>query len=105
MAQFDVHRNRSAARTGIPYLLLIQSRRFDESGRRVVVPLLDARLVRVAEPSFTPTLIVEDCKVVVHPLQIVSIPATYLGAFVGSVADKGDRIIAALDLLISRAWN
>lgn len=105
MAQFDVHRNRNGARTGIPYLLIIQSRRFDSSGRRVVAPLLDANAVRVVEPALTPVLIVEDRKVVLHPLQIVSVPTEHLGLLVGSLALEGGRIIAALDLLISRAWG
>jgi len=105
MAQFDVHRNRSAARTGVPFLLVVQSQRFDASGRRVVVPLLPADKLRTAEPSFTPEFLVDDRRVILHPLQVVSIPADHLGEKVGSLADDGDRIIAALDLLISRAWG
>ncbi|SMH31155.1 CcdB family protein [Azospirillum agricola] len=105
MAQFDVHRNRSAARTGVPFLLVVQSQRFDASGRRVVVPLLPADKLRATEPSFTPAFLVEQRSVVLHPLQIVSIPADHLGEKVCSLADDGDRIIAALDLPISRAWG
>ncbi len=105
MAQFDVHRNRSAARTGVPFLLVVQSQRFDASGRRVVVPLLPADKLRATESSFTPEFLVDNRRVVLHPLQIVSIPADHLGETVASLADEGDRIIAALDLLISRAWG
>lgn len=105
MAQFDVHRNRSVVRTGVPFLLVVQSQRFDASGRRVVVPLLPADKLRTTEPSFTPTFVIEQHSVVLHPLQIVSIPAEHLGEKICSLADDGDRIIAALDLLISRAWG
>ncbi len=105
MAQFDLHRNRSVARTGIPFLLVVQSQRFDASGRRVVVPLLPAEKVRSTEPSFTPTFTVEQRSVLLNPLQIISIPAEHLGEKIGSLAEEGDRIIAALDLLISRAWG
>lgn len=105
MAQFDVHRNRSRQRSGIPYLLIVQSKRFDASGRRVVAPLLDASAVRVVEPSFTPSFRVEDRLVVLHPLQVASIPADHLGEFVCSLEADGDRVINAIDLLISRAWG
>jgi toxin CcdB len=40
-----------------------------------------------------------------HTLQSLSIPSDHLGETVCSLADDGDRIIAALDLLISRAWG
>ncbi len=105
MPQFDVHRNRSANRTGVPFLLIVQSQRFDPSNRRVVVPLLPANKVRATDPSFTPVFTVDQRDVVLHPLQIVSIPSDHLGEKVCSLADDGDRIIAALDLLISRAWG
>lgn len=105
MAQFDVHRNHSRQRSGIPYLLIVQSKRFDASGRRVVAPLLDGTMVRVTEPNFTPPFVIENRTVVLHPLQIVSIPSSHLGDFVCSLEPEGDRIIAAIDLLISRAWG
>jgi len=40
MAQFDVHRNPGRTRTGTPYFVIVQSRRFDGYPRRVVVPLV-----------------------------------------------------------------
>ncbi|CAO3419747.1 CcdB family protein [Azospirillum doebereinerae] len=105
MAQFDVHRNRNAARTGVPFLLVVQSQRFDASGRRVVAPLLPVEKIHTAEPSFTPPFVVDNRPVILNPLQLASIPAEHLGEKVCSLADEGDRIIAALDLLISRAWG
>ena len=41
MAQFDVHANRGARRTDVPYVVLVQSALFDSYRRRVVVPLLE----------------------------------------------------------------
>jgi toxin CcdB len=105
MAQFDVHRAKGAQRSGIPYVLIVQSRRFDFSGRRVVVPLLDAKLVQVSEQTLTPTLVVEGRNVVLNPLQIVSLPVDQLGDYVCSLESEGDRIIAAIDMLTSRAWH
>ncbi|HEY0837702.1 MAG TPA: CcdB family protein [Azospirillum sp.] len=105
MAQFDVHRAKGAQRNGIPYVLILQSKRFDTSGRRVVAPLLDAKLVHVSEATLTPTFVVEGRNVVLNPLQIASLPTEQLGDYVCSLDSEGDRIIAAIDMLISRAWH
>jgi len=105
MAQFDVHRNRTATRSGIPYLAIVQSQRFDASARRVIVPLLLADKVQSTEPSLTPLFMIEGQNVILNPLQLASVPADQLGEKVCSLADDSDRIIAAIDLLISRAWG
>lgn len=105
MAQFDVYRNRGQQRAVIPYLVTVQSQRFDASGRRVVVPLLAAEPLAAADPGFTPSFSVEGRMVVLNPLDIVSVPAGVLGDWVCSLHEDGDRIIAAIDLLISRAWG
>jgi toxin CcdB len=105
MAQFHVHWNRTATRSGIPYLVIVQSQRFDASARRVVVPLLLADKVQSTEPSLTPLFVIEGHDVILNPLQLASVPADQLGEKVCSLADDSDRIIAAIDLLISRAWG
>ncbi|MBK1838329.1 CcdB family protein [Azospirillum sp. YIM B02556] len=105
MAQFDVHRNRTATRSGIPYLVIVQSQRFDASARRVIAPLLLASKVRSTEPSLTPLFVIEGHDVILNPLQLASVLAGQLGEKVCSLADDSDRIIAAIDLLISRAWG
>lgn len=105
MAQFDVHRNRTAARSGIPYLVIVQSQRFDASARRVIAPLLPADKLPSTEPSLTPKFTIEGRNVVLNPLQLASVPTDQLGEKVCSLADDSDRIIAAIDLLISRAWG
>jgi toxin CcdB len=105
MAQFDVHRNRTAARSGIPYLVMVQSQRFDASARRVIAPLLLADKLQSTEPSLTPKFVIEGQDVVLNPLQLASVPTDQLGEKVCSLADDSDRIIAAIDLLISRAWG
>jgi toxin CcdB len=42
--------------------------------------------------------------VVLHPLEIVSIATDQLGEKVASLAKEGDRITAAMDELLTRAW-
>ena len=105
MPQFDMHRNRTATRSGIPYLVIAQSQRFDASARRVVAPLLLADKLQCTEPSLTPKFEIEGHGVVLNPLQLASVPMDQLGEKVCSLADDTDRIIAAIDLLISRAWG
>jgi toxin CcdB len=106
MAQFDIHRNLGARRADTPFVVIVQSRLFDDAARRVVVPLLNAAAAAPPRPtSLNPIFEVEGSKVVLHPLQIVSVPLGQLGPKVGSLAAEGDRIIAALDLVITRAWG
>lgn len=60
---------------------------------------------RETEPNLNPRFQVEQLDVVLHPLQMASVAADRLGARVASLSDHGDRIIAAIDLVISRAWG
>ena len=105
MAQFDVHRNIGSRRADTPFVVIVQSRMFDDVARRVVVPLLRKTAAPPRQTSLNPILDVEGSEVVLHPLQIVSVPFDQLGPKVGSLASEGDRIIAALDLVITRAWG
>lgn len=104
MAQFDVHRNRGQNRDSIPFVVLVQSSVFDDYKRRVVVPLVrKSHVDKISHPRFNPTFVIENVPVVLHPLEIVSVPKDKLGKRVDSLADEGDRIINALDELITRA--
>jgi len=106
VAQFDVHRNRGRQRDSIPYVVVVQSAIFDDYSRRVVAPLVrQSALGRIASPRFNPTFKVENVPVVLHPLEIVSVPRRELGEPIDSLAEESDRIVAALDELLSRAWG
>ena len=109
MSQFDIHRNTGRNREAIPYVLVVQSSLFSRAQRRVVVPLVSAKvLARVGQlpaSPVNPVFEVEGCSVVLNPLEIVSIPLEALGEHVGSLAALGDIVVAALDELFSRAWN
>ena len=106
MAQFDVHRNIGKHRDSIPFVVVVQSSQFDDYCRRVIVPLVRKSAVgKLSHASFNPTFRVRGTLVVLHPLEIVSIPIEQLGALVGSLSDEGQQIIAALDELLSRAWK
>jgi toxin CcdB len=106
MAQFDVHRNSGKHRDSIPYVVVVQSALFDDYGRRVVAPLVKASAVgKIANPRFNPTFKIGKARVVLHPLEIVSVASDKLGEPVASLASEGDRIVGALDELLTRAWG
>jgi toxin CcdB len=106
MAQFDVHRNTGNHRDSIPFVVIVQSAQFDNYRRRVVVPLVRATaLGKISHGTFNPTFKIRGTSVVLHPLEIVSIPIDKLGALVASLTDQSQQIVAALDELFTRAWK
>lgn len=44
-------------------------------------------------------------RVILHTLQIVSVPIGALGKKVGSLAEESDAIVAAMDEVFSRAYR
>lgn len=105
MAQFDVHRNPGRHRDSIPFVVIVQSSLYDDYRRRVVVPLVNkSSLGKIANARFNPTFRIKGQSVVLHPLEIVSVARENLGELVGSLEEKGDEIISALDELLTR-WH
>jgi toxin CcdB len=106
MAQFDVHRNLGIHKDSIPFVVVVQSAQFDNYRRRVVVPLVRASaLGKISHGTFNPAFKVRGTAVVLHPLEIVSIPVDKLGALVGSLKHEGQSVMAALDELLTQAWK
>ncbi len=106
MAQFDVHRNKGRHRDDIPYVVLVQSSLYDAYRRRVVLPLVRRALLgHISSPRFNPDFEIEGNGVVLHPLEIVSVPCEQLGEYVCSLSDDGSRILDALDELLTQAWR
>jgi toxin CcdB len=106
MAQFDVHRNSGKHKDTIPFVVVVQSAQFNSYRRRVVVPLVRATAIgKVNYVGFNPTFKIRGISVVLHPLEIVSIPTDQLGEMVGSLSDDSQLIVAALDELLTRAWK
>jgi toxin CcdB len=106
MAQFDVRRNTWKHKDTIPFVVIVQSAQFDGYRRRVVVPLVrSAAIGKISHAAFNPTFKIRGTSVVLHPLEIVSIPVNQLGALAGSLIDQSQLIVAALDELLTRAWK
>ncbi|MDP4028503.1 MAG: CcdB family protein [Gallionella sp.] len=109
MAQFDVHRNTGKQRDAIPYIVVVQSSLFDSYRRRVVIPLVRCNHLDNASSSpvgapLNPVFTVEEIEVVLHPLEIVSVAIDQLGEKIATLEQEGDRITAAMDELLTRAW-
>jgi toxin CcdB len=108
MAQFDVHRNMGKQREAIPYVVIVQSSLFDSYRRRVVIPLVRSsqldNAAALASSSLNPAFTIKKIKVVLHPLEIVSVATDQLGEKVASLAKEGDRITSAIDEMLTRAW-
>ena len=80
MAQFDVHRNAGRHKDEIPFVVIVQSSKFKNYRRRVVVPLVRASAIgTIPFSAFNPSFVIKGTKVVLHPLEIVSIPSEKLG--------------------------
>lgn len=109
MAQFDVHRNKGLLRESIPFVVIVQSSQFDRYRRRVVVPLVrQSALPRnssLAGGRMNPVFVVNRARVVLHPLDMVSVAVDQLGEKVGSLAHEGQAIADALDELLTRSWG
>lgn len=101
MPQFDVHRNTdpaSVVRT--PYLLDIQTDFLDHLVTRVVAPLMRRDAIAPAA-RLHPVFTVERTEVVMATADLAAVRRSDLGKCVGSLADRRDAIIAALDFLFT----
>lgn len=109
MAQFDVHRNKGALRDSIPFVVVVQSAQFDRYRRRVVVPLVRQTLLPRDTPTvgarLNPAFVIDGVRVVLHPLDIVSVAVDQLGEVIGSLEQEGQVIADALDELLTRSWG
>lgn len=72
-------------------------------GRRAASP--GSAHWQVSFAAFNPTFKIRGTSVVLHPLEIVSIPLDQLGEKIGSLIDGSELIIAALDELLTPPWK
>ena len=109
MAQFDVHRNKGPLKESIPFVVIVQSSLFDRYRRRRVVPLVRRTALPASAAAvgtrMNPVFEVKASKVVLHPLDMVSVALDQLGPRVDSLAQHGQAIADALDELLTRSWG
>jgi hypothetical protein len=103
LAQFDVHRNPSAATRGqIPYVLVVQSDALVDASRRVVMPLARRDEIKTRVETLNPEFVIDGIACVAMPLDVVSVPLSALGEVIANLADRSDSIIRAIDELVAR---
>ena len=105
MAQFDVHRTNSRRADGPPFLVVVQSSRFKDVPRRVAIPLVAQAVIGPLDSRLSPGFTIDGVAVVLATLEVSSLPLAAFGDLVGNLSARGDDIIRALDLVVSRAWD
>lgn len=109
MAQFDVHLNQGLQRDTMPFVVLVQSGKYDSYRGRVVVPLVRRSALSATTPTvgsrLNPVLSVQGLELVLHPLDMGSVALDQLGECVGSLAGQSQPIIDALAELLVCSWE
>lgn len=100
MGQFDLHRNPKGGT--YPLLLDVQADLLGALATRVVVPLVTVKR-HGARPitRLNPVVRISGVDYVVLFQELAAIPASALGAAVGSLAARRDELVAAVDLLFT----
>lgn len=103
MAQFDVYRNPNpASREAVPYFLLLQHDAIDTRALRVVVPLISLARAELPIGRLNPVFDIEGRKVILSTIEIAGVPPAVIGReIVTSLAGHRDKIIAAVDFLVT----
>jgi toxin CcdB len=103
MPQFAVYKNRNEVTRGrFPLLLVVQSDLLEPLKTRVVVPLSPAVTAKArAMQSLTPNITVAGKEYLMVTPQLAGISVSQIGALVDTVASERDKIIAAIDLMIT----
>lgn len=103
MAQFTVYRNRSArSKTIFPFVVDVQSDLLEDLQTRVVIPLSkSAAFTKKPVSQLMPILPFDGEPYVLVTPELAGIARTDLGPAAGSLAERRDTILAALDFLLT----
>ena len=105
LAQFDAFRNTSKRPGAPPFLVVVQSSRFQDVPRRVAVPLVRREAIGLIDARLSPEFMVDGIAVVLATLELASLPLSAFGERVANLNERGDDIVRAIDLVLSRAWD
>jgi toxin CcdB len=103
MAQFTVYRNKNArTKATFPFLVDVQSGLLEDLQTRVVIPLSRAAaLTKKPLKQLTPILDFEGEAYVLMTPQLAGVARSELGAATGSLVERRDTILAAMDFLLT----
>jgi toxin CcdB len=102
MAPFDVHENQNQeTNQAIPYLLDVQAELLENLATRVDVPLITSSAMGKAVKHLNPQLEIRRAPVFMSTAELAGVPVRILGEKVGSLKDRRNDIIAAIDFLFT----
>ena len=102
MAQFDVYENANPkTNQTIPYLLDVQADLLDTLATRVVVPLIKTSVAGKAIRHLNPEFIFNETPVVLSTAELAGISTQSMGEKVGTLKERRDEILGALDFLFT----
>jgi len=103
VAQFSVYRNKNPrTKATFPLLVDIQSDLLEPLGTRVVIPLTKSPVLAKKPVShLTSEITFDGDKYVLVTPQLAGISRTELGALAGSLAEERQKILAAVDFLLT----
>jgi toxin CcdB len=103
MTQFSVYRNKNAhTKATFPFLVDVQSDLLEDLQTRVVIPLSKTTaLTKKPVSQLTPILQFEGEAYVLLTPQLAGVARRDLGPATGSLAERRDIILAALDFLLT----
>lgn len=101
MARFDVFRNSGERASSTPYLLDVQSDLLGQLDTRVVIPLRrQPALQEFAFPDdLAPIIQIDGIPCLLETPKMAAVPTGLLRSRVGSLADRHDLIMGAIDRL------
>lgn len=84
---------------------MLQSSVFDAHARRVVAPLVLEAHAGARHALLNPKFVVDGTAVVLLPFDVASVPVAELGKPVASLRRHGDKLVGAIDQLITRVYD
>ncbi len=102
MAQFDVYENPNpASQKTIPFLLDVQTDLLDNLATRVVVPLVASAAIPKPGRHLNPAFSIGETGVIMSTAEIAGVSIKSLGKRVCSIKEYRDKIVAAIDFMIT----
>lgn len=102
MTQFDIYTNTNPdSKKNIPFLLDIQPDLLSSLTTRVVVPLVLSSKIKKPIKNLMPQFIIQNSSVVMSTSELASVSIKLLTHKLGSLQNRRNEIIAALDFLFT----
>jgi toxin CcdB len=97
MARFDLYADLAGANV---YVVDVQAELLEALATRVVIPLLPRPAAKVIR-DLNPVVRIDDEDYVVMTQELAAVPRSDLRRKVGSLSDRRDEIVRALDVLLT----